>query len=321
VSKRALLLAQLGTPDAPTPEAVRRYLAEFLSDFRVVDYPRWLWLPILHGIVLRVRPKKSAVLYRRVWMEEGSPLLVYSQRLQRTLAQALGSQWQVALGMRYGNPSLKEALEELQEAGFDQMVVLPLFPQYSRSTSESVYDKLELLWPKSRRESKVVELRGFATHEGYLEALAQTAREARERWGEPRHWLLSFHGLPRRYIKQGDPYATQCEATARALAAKMDWPEKSWELGYQSRFGPEPWITPNTQERLVALGKAGTESLYVMTPSFTTDCLETLDEIGELGRALFQEAGGGDFKLVPCLNDHPAFVTSLLGLVRASLME
>lgn len=321
MSERALLLAQLGTPDAPTPEAVRRYLAEFLSDFRVVDYPRWLWLPILRGIVLRVRPKKSAALYRRVWMEEGSPLLVYSRRLQRALAEALGSQWKVALGMRYGNPSLKAALEELQRAGFSELVVLPLFPQYSRSTSESVYDKLEILWPKSSRERRVVELRGFATQESYLEALAQTARESQERWGVPRHWLLSFHGLPQRYIKQGDPYATQCEATARALAAKMAWPRESWELGYQSRFGPEPWLTPNTQERLVALGKAKTESLYVMTPSFTTDCLETLDEIGELGRALFQEAGGGDFKLVPCLNDHPAFVTSLLGLVHASQMD
>jgi ferrochelatase len=321
VSKRALLLAQLGTPDAPTPEAVRRYLAEFLSDVRVVDYPRWLWLPLLHGIILRVRPKKSAALYRRVWMEEGSPLLVYSQRLQRALADALGSQWQVALGMRYGNPSLQEALEELKGAGFSELVVLPLFPQYSRSTSESVYDKLELLWPKSTRKVKVVELRSFATQESYLEALALTAREAQERWGVPRHWLLSFHGLPRRYVKQGDPYATQCEATARALAAKMGWPEDRWELGYQSRFGPEPWITPNTQERLLKLGKAKTESLYVMTPSFTSDCLETLDEIGELGREMFQEAGGGDFRLLPCLNDHPAFVRSLTGIIRASVVD
>lgn len=321
MSKRALLLAQLGTPDAPTPEAVRRYLAEFLSDVRVVDYPRWLWLPLLHGIILRVRPKKSAALYRRVWMEEGSPLLVYSRRLQHALAEALGPKWQVALGMRYGNPSLKEALEELKSAGFDELVVLPLFPQYSRSTTESVYDKLELVWPKSTRKVKVVELRSFATQESYLEALVKTAREAQERWGTPRHWLLSFHGLPRRYVKQGDPYATQCEATARALAAKMGWLEESWELGYQSRFGPEPWITPNTQERLVELGRAKTESLYVMTPSFTTDCLETLDEIGELGREMFQEAGGGDFRLVPCLNDHPAFVTSLAGIIRASVVN
>jgi ferrochelatase len=254
-------------------------------------------------------------------MEEGSPLLVYSQRLQRALGDALGPQWQVALGMRYGNPSLQEALEELQGAGFSELVILPLFPQYSRSTSESVYDKLELLWPKSTRKAKVVELRSFATQESYLEALAETAREAQERWGAPRHWLLSFHGLPRRYIKQGDPYATQCEATARALAAKMGWPEDRWELGYQSRFGPEPWITPNTQERLLELGKAKTESLYVMTPSFTSDCLETLDEIGELGREMFQEAGGGDFRLLPCLNDHPAFVRSLTGIIRASVVD
>jgi ferrochelatase len=316
---RALLLAQLGTPDAATVEAVRRYLAEFLSDERVVDYPRWLWWPLLHGIILRVRPKKSAAMYRRVWMQEGSPLLVYSRRLESALAAELGPGWKVALGMRYGNPGLREALEELKSRGFAKLVVLPLFPQYSRSTCESVYDALHALWPE--RGDEVVEIRGFAEDDSYLDALAQSAREAEAKWGPPQHWLLSFHGLPRRYLKQGDPYARQCEATARQLAQRMGWPASRWEICYQSRFGPEPWITPNTQERLRELGKAHTESLYVMTPSFTSDCLETLDEIGELGKELFREAGGGVLRLVPCLNDHPAFVRSLAGLVRRSVLD
>ncbi len=316
---RALLLAQLGTPDAATAGAVRRYLAEFLSDERVVDYPRWLWWPLLHGIILRVRPKKSAAMYRRVWMQEGSPLLVYSRRLESALAAELGPGWKVALGMRYGNPGLREALEELKSRGFAKLVVLPLFPQYSRSTCESVYDALHALWPE--RGDEVVEIRGFAEDDSYLDALAQSAREAEAKWGPPQHWLLSFHGLPRRYLKQGDPYARQCEATARQLAQRMGWPASRWEICYQSRFGPEPWITPNTQERLRELGKAHMESLYVMTPSFTSDCLETLDEIGELGKELFREAGGGELRLVPCLNDHPAFVRSLAGLVRRSVLD
>ena len=309
---KGLLLAQLGTPDAPTSEALRRFLAEFLSDRRVVDYPRWLWWPLLHGIILRTRPSRSAQLYRSIWTEEGSPLLLHSRTLRARLAEELGPTWRVGLGMRYGKPSLDEALREMVEAEVEALVVIPLFPQYSTATTESVFDRVRPFCQQKGIQCREVER--FGLDEGYLLALQSIAREAVQRYGPPTRWLLSFHGLPQRTVRQGDPYPEECEATARALARRMQWREEEWEMAYQSRFGPEAWLTPATAERLKELGRAGVERLYLMTPGFTADCLETLEEIAVRGAALFQKAGGGEFRLLPSLNEHPAFVSALLAM-------
>ncbi len=307
--KTGLLLAQLGTPEAPTAEAVREYLREFLGDRRVVDYPRWFWRPLLHGVILRVRPARSARLYRKIWTEEGSPLLVHGRRLCEGVQEALGADWTVVLGMRYGEPSMTSALDRLIREGVQSLVVLPLFPQYSWTTTESVRDVVEPFCRRTKLPLRWIDQ--FHQDEGYLDALQALAQEEVERAGEPDHWLLSFHGLPRRFVRSGDPYPDQCEQTGQALAHRMGWPSDHWELAYQSRFGPEPWLTPATAGRLVELGKRGVGDLCVMTPGFAADCLETIDEIGELGARAFERAGGGRLRRVPALNEHPAWVEAV----------
>jgi ferrochelatase len=309
-------LAQLGTPDAPTPEALRRYLREFLSDRRVVDYPRWFWNPILHGIILNTRPAKSAALYEKVWTEEGSPLLLHTQNQARLLQEALGPDWVVDMGMRYGNPSLVAATERLLDQGLERIVLLPLFPQYSHTTTSSVYDVVHPLVRSRPDAPPLVSICSWADDPGYIGALAARAREHEERFGSPDRWLLSYHGIPRRYVRQGDPYADDCRRTSELLAAEMQWPREVWEMCFQSRFGPEPWLQPYTDRRLESLGAEGVGTLYALCPGFTADCLETLDEIGEVGAELFEASGGGRLDLVPCLNDHPAAVEAMADLVR-----
>lgn len=309
-----LLLVQLGTPDAPTASAVRRYLREFLSDRRVVDYPPWLWYPILYGPILAFRPKKSAQLYAKIWTPQGSPLLVNSLRLRDALREEMGEQWRIELGMRYGNPNWESALEALQVEELEHLLVLPLFPQYSRTTSESVFDVVTP-WLEQRKKPFAA-LRSWAGDPSYIHALACSVRTAVDAHGPPSRWLLSFHGIPKRYVRQGDPYDKDCETTARLLAAEMGWEDHEWEMAYQSRFGPEAWLGPETAKRLEELGRAGEEKLYVLAPAFTADCLETIDELGEMGADSFHEAGGGEFRLVPCLNDQVEFVEALAQLAR-----
>jgi ferrochelatase len=316
---KGVALVNLGSPDAPTPGAVRRYLAEFLSDPLVVDANRILWWLVRNAIVLPLRSRSSARLYREVWTSEGSPLIAISRRQRELLERELGSGWRVALGMRYGRPSLQGALEELHRAGCREIVLLGAFPQSSRSTTGS----LELAACRAalslRPEPRVVAAAPYFEHAGYVEALAERVREAAAGERFDQH-VFSFHGLPLRYVERGDPYRDQCEATARALAARLGLAEAEWTLVYQSRFGREPWLQPYAAEAVPAMA-ARHPRVLVACPGFVADCLETLDEIGRLLRGSFLAAGGEDLRLVPCLNDHPRWIEAMADLARSTLAQ
>ena len=307
-----VLLANVGTPDGPDPRSVRRFLREFLADPDVVALPRILWLPILHGIVLPLRGRSSAELYARIWTREGSPLLVHSRAQRAALGAALGAGFRVALGMRYGAPSLTSALEELLRAGCTKVVLVPLFPQTSSATTGSVAKALERLRPSG------LDLRAtgsFAEDPGYVRALAELVRGRR---GSTRvdHHVFSVHGLPEELVRRGDPYAGECERTARALARELDLPDASWTLAYQSRFGRR-WIGPPV-DGVVRERAAGGANVLVATPGFVADCLETLEEIGIRLRATFRAAGGGELVVVPALNDSPRWIDALARIVSAA---
>jgi len=314
-----VLLVNLGTPDAPTPEAVRRYLAEFLWDPRVVDVFRPLWWLILNGIVLRTRPAKSAALYAKVWTDEGSPLMVHSRQqraaLEAALRNAAGRPVPVALGMRYGTPSLADGLAELEAAGCDRAVVLPLFPQYSISTTASVEAKVSDLTATGGLPA--VAILDYHAHPGYIAALAQSVREAWDAGGPGDRLLISFHGTPVRYRdKKGDPYFGQCQATARLLAEALGLPADKWRMAFQSRFGREPWLQPYTDEVLKEWATSGIGKVDVICPGFPADCLETLEEIATTYKAQFLAAGGSGFRYVPALNERADHVAALAELVR-----
>jgi len=322
-----VLLVNLGTPDAPSPKAVRRYLAEFLWDPRVVDVFRPLWWLILNGIVLRTRPAKSAALYRKVWTDEGAPLMVHSRRQRAALEKALAQKalaavtgWPVpvALGMRYGTPSLADGLADLQAAGCERAVVLPLFPQYSISTTASVEARVRELTATGTFPTQVV--LDYHAHSGYIAALAQSVREAWEAGGPGDRLLISFHGTPVRYRdRKGDPYFGQCEATARLLADALELPPDRWVMAFQSRFGREPWLQPYTDEVLMAWAAEGVPQVDVICPGFPADCLETLEEIATTYRERFLAAGGRGFRYIPALNERADHVAALADLVRTRL--
>lgn len=278
---------------------MRRYLAEFLSDPRVVEIPRPLWLPVLHGIVLRVRPTRSAEKYAKIWTAEGSPLAVHTRRQAELLAARLPGM-RVAWAMRYGEPSIAAGLAEL--SGRDRILVLPLYPQYSRSTTESVRDCLPPGMPMVEQ---------FHDHPAYIAALAAGIRRHWQRHGRAERLLLSFHGLPQRAVARGDPYRVQCEATARLLGAALGLAEREALVTFQSRFGPARWLEPATEPTLVALARAGVKRVDVACPGFVSDCLETLEEIGIGARAAFLAAGGTELRLVPCLNEDPEWIDAL----------
>jgi ferrochelatase len=314
-----VLLAQLGTPDAPSVPAVRRYLAEFLWDRRVVDLPRWLWWPILHGIILRTRPRRSAALYRRVWTDEGSPLLLHTQALARALDARLGPAVRVTCGMRIGRPRLGDRLGALVAEGCERLLVVPCFPQYSTATSASVQDAVDA-WQGAHPDAPPLDVAGsFPDEARYVAALAASVRAAGVRPSAGAPLLLSFHGIPQSYADRGDPYPGECERTARALASALDLEPGAWRVVFQSRFGPARWLEPATRETLGALPGEGVRRVSVICPSFLADCLETIDEIGRDGREVFLAAGGEDFALVPCLNADEALVEALAGLVREAL--
>lgn len=317
-----ILLANLGTPDAPTTPAVRRFLAEFLSDRRVVDLPRLLWLPILYGVILNIRPQRSARAYREIWTEAGSPLLVntlsLARKLEAQVTALLGAPAAVATGMTYGNPSIAAALEELRARGASRVAVLPLYPQYSASTTESVFDRVAAALAASGWRPGLTHVRDYYNDNGHLSAVAGSLAAQRAAIAAGAHLLLSFHGLPQRYVDAGDPYASQCETTARLVAERLALPTGSWSLSYQSRVGRERWLMPYTEERLKELAAAGTRRLIACCPGFAVDCLETLEEIAMRGRETFLAAGGESFEYVPALNDGAAQVESLAQLaVRA----
>ena len=317
-----VILGQVGTPEAPTPRAVGRYLAKFLSDRRVVDYPAWLWQPLLRGVILPLRSRRSAKLYQRIWTPAGSPLLVESEKQRAGLQTALGEGYRVVLGMAYAGPSFERAIDDLLAAGVSSVVVLPMFPQYSSATTASVYDAVFAAATDRAGRARIfvpslVCVPPYFTDPNYISALRRRITTAVDE-GAPDHFVLTFHGLPERYVTSGDPYRTHCEQTVAALVAAMGWTDRDYTVAYQSRFGPERWIGPSTADTLKGLHARGIRRPLVVAPGFTTDCLETLDELGHEGRDEFA-SGGGDpasYRLCPCLNDLGDWIETMAALVR-----
>ena len=309
-----VLMVNLGSPDAPTAPALRRYLDQFLSDPLVVDLPRWLWLPLLRGVILRRRAPRSAELYERVWGPEGAPLLAITRRQARALDTALGDDAVVTVGMRYGNPSMPAGLDALRQAGCHRLICLPMFPQEAGATVGSVRREFERALDELDWDPPRAVVPPHATHPGYLAALAARVREADAERGPADLHVFSFHGIPRSQVRRGDPYPLQCQATAAGLARALGLPPDGWRLVYQSRFGPAAWLQPYADATVRALA-ASHPRLRVICPGFTADCLETLDEIGEILARDFRAAGGERLDLVPCLNDHPLWIEALVDLV------
>ena len=312
-TKTGILLANLGTPDAPTPGAVKRYLRQFLSDKRVVDTSRLLWWPLLRGVILPIRSPRVAKLYQSVWMEEGSPLMVYSRRQQQALAARLPDT-PVALGMSYGSPSLASAVDDLLAQGVEHIVVLPLYPQYSCSTGAAVWDELARILAKKRAIPGISFIRDYAEHPDYIHALAASVRASFAVHGEPDLLLLSYHGIPQRYANQGDDYPQRCRDTTRELVSALGLPPERVMMTFQSRFGREPWLTPYTDETLKMLGEKGTKHIQVLCPGFAADCLETLEEIAVQNREIFLEAGGKQYEYIPALNADAAHIEMMVNL-------
>ncbi|MDU5624376.1 MAG: ferrochelatase [Klebsiella pneumoniae] len=312
-TKTGILLANLGTPDAPTPGAVKRYLRQFLSDKRVVDTSRLLWWPLLRGVILPIRSPRVAKLYQSVWMEEGSPLMVYSCRQQQALAARLPDT-PVALGMSYGSPSLASAVDDLLAQGVEHIVVLPLYPQYSCSTVAAVWDELARILAKKRAIPGISFIRDYAEHPDYIHALAASVRASFAVHGEPDLLLLSYHGIPQRYANQGDDYPQRCRDTTRELVSALGLPPERVMMTFQSRFGREPWLTPYTDETLKMLGEKGTKHIQVLCPGFAADCLETLEEIAVQNREIFLEAGGKQYEYIPALNADAAHIEMMVNL-------
>lgn len=318
-----VLLTNTGTPDAPTPRALRRFLAQFLSDRRVIETPRWLWLPILHGIILNTRPRRSARLYQRIWTPQGSPLLLTIRNLAEGIYQSLLSlnnlPIKVAAGMRYGSPSITDGLQSLREQGAERILVFPLFPQYSAVTTASAFDAVFNELKTWRALPELRTCAGYHDHPAYIRALAQSIQENWEKFGKPDRLLFSFHGIPESFAQRGDPYPQQCHTTARLVAEQLDLEEGSWQVAFQSRFGPQTWLGPNTDKTLEDWGHAGVRSVSVICPGFSADCLETLHEIDIEACRIFLKSGGERFTYIPALNDQPAHIQALADIILPNL--
>lgn len=319
-SKPGVLMVNLGTPNAPTSQAVKRYLAEFLSDRRVVDTSPWLWWPLLRGVILPIRSPRVAKLYQSVWMDEGSPLLVYSRRQQKALAERI-PEIPVELGMSYGSPNLPDAIDKLLGQGVTKLVVLPLYPQYSCSTSAAVWDAVANILKGYRCLPSISFIRDYAEHPTYISALKQSVENSFAQHGKPDRLVLSFHGIPKRYAQLGDDYPQRCEDTSRALRETLDLslPAEQVMMTYQSRFGREPWLTPYTDETLKSLPSQGVKHIQLICPGFSADCLETLEEIKEQNREIFLHAGGEKFEYIPALNDDKAHIDLLEQLIKQEI--
>ena len=313
--RTAILLVNLGTPEAPTPKAVRRYLKEFLSDPRVVEIPRPLWWLILNAIVLPLRPARSAAKYAMIWGQDGSPLRVHSERQAKLLRGYLGSQGEAAplvdYAMRYGEPSIDAVLARLKQQHCERTLVLPLYPQYAASTTATTLDKVSEYMRRVRNIPELRTVKHFHDHPAYIAALAEGVRTHWAQHGKPDRLLMSFHGLPRFSIDRGDPYHCECQKTARLLAEALALAPDAYQISFQSRFGRAEWLKPYTAATLAQWGKQGLRRVDVVCPGFVADCLETLEEIGIEGKAEFLRAGGGEFHAIPCLNESAAWIQAL----------
>lgn len=317
--KTGVLLVNLGTPDAPTPAAIRSYLREFLSDPRVVEIPRILWLPVLYGFILPFRPKKLVHAYSSVWSERGSPLLDVSRQQAAKLQTLLGVDVPVALAMTYGSPSIPGGLAELKQKGAQRVIVLPLYPQYSGTTTAAVSDAIFRVLAGERHIPELHTINDYHAHPAYIEALAANVRAHWQANGAAEHLLMSFHSIPQRYVDQGDPYDAQCKVTAQLLADALQLKPGQWSISFQSRLGREPWLQPYTDIILPQYAAKGIKTLDVICPGFSADCLETLEEVAIRYRADFLAAGGKEFRYIPALNADAEHIRMMQTLVQSAL--
>ncbi|WP_426369218.1 ferrochelatase [Pseudocolwellia sp. HL-MZ7] len=322
-AKVGVLITNLGTPEAPTAAGLRTFLREFLSDPRVVEIPRIVWMIILHGIILRIRPKKSAALYKTVWTDEGSPLMVISKqqevKITQSLAEKYGDDVTVSLAMRYGEPSIEKALNDFQESGINDIVILPLYPQYSGPTTASTFDAVVKTIQKWRWIPSLRFISGYHDNPKYIKALAHSVTKHIEQHGKPDKLVLSYHGMPKLFLEQGDPYYCFCSMTTRLLAEYLGLAKEDFEMTFQSRFGKAEWLKPYTDVTLEKLAQDGHKHIAIISPAFSADCLETLEELEHENRAVFMEAGGETYHYIPALNDDDLHIEALVDVISASI--
>lgn len=323
LDKIGVLVTNLGTPDQPTTTALRRYLAEFLADPRVVELPRLLWWLLLHGVILRIRPSRSAKSYRSVWTDQGSPLLINTSNQTRALRQALQSKWGdrviVDFAMRYGNPSIAGVLQKMMDQGVRKLLVLPLYPQYSAATSASTFDVLGADFRNRRWLPDFRFISHYHDFGPYIEACAERIRQFQQQSGLPDKLLFSYHGVPKKYLLRGDPYHCECHKTSRLIADALGLKKNDYLTTFQSRFGREEWLQPYTDETLKSLPGMGVNHVQVFCPGFSSDCLETIEEIGVENRDYFLRAGGDRFEYIAALNDTDMHIRALTELVETNL--
>jgi len=322
VGSVGVLLVNLGTPDAPTAPAIRRYLREFLSDPRVIEIPKLLWWPILNGPILLSRPRKLVHRYESIWMEGGSPLLVYTQRQAAGVSKLLAERGhcvEVAVAMRYGQPSIRQAIDALHAKGCDHILTVPLYPQYASSTTATVVDEVTRVASHLRDQPAMRFIKRFHVDPAYINPLADQIQRYWAANGRPQKLVMSFHGLPVRCTELGDPYCRDSYETARALANRLELTDDEFLVTFQSRFGPAAWLQPYTEPTLESLAKSGTTKIDVVCPGFVADCLETLEEVSIECKDSFMAAGGEQFRYIPCLNDDPAWIQTLAGMVEKHL--
>ena len=321
--KTGILLVNLGTPEAPTAQAVRPYLKQFLGDPRVVEIPKPVWWLILNGIILNVRPKKSAAKYASIWLKEGSPLRVYTGKQATLLQGYLGERTRAPLvvdfAMSYGNPSIPDVLRRLKEQNCQRILIVPMYPQYAASATATVFDQVFGAMQQMRNMPALRTIRNFHDHTGYIKALAANINEYWVKNGRPVKLVMSFHGVPQYTLDKGDPYHCECLKTGRLLAEALGLAPEQYTVSFQSRFGKAEWIKPYTSATLLELGKQKTSRVDVVCPGFVADCLETLEEIAMEGREIFQHAGGGEYHYIPCLNDRDDWIHALTDLVLDNL--
>jgi len=320
--RTAVLLCNLGTPDAPTASAVRRYLAEFLGDHRVVEIPRLVWMAILHGIILRVRPAKSAAKYATIWTDEGSPLKIWTDKQAQALQEvfnAHGEAVTVRFAMNYGNPSMASQLDALKAEGHTRILILPAYPQYSGTTTASVFDAVYRWGLHSRVLPEFRFINHYHDHPAYIQALAEHVRAHWTSHGQPERLVMSFHGVPERTLHLGDPYHCECYKTARLLGEALGLSKAQYMVTFQSRFGKAKWLEPYTEPTLIALAEQGVKRVDLICPGFTSDCLETLEEISQEAQEAYLHAGGETFHYIPCLNDSTTWVNGMHELCQSHM--
>ena len=314
-----VLVTNLGTPDAPTASALRRYLGEFLADPRVVEVPRFIWWFVLHGFILRTRPKRSAAAYRKIWTESGSPLLDISKKqaaaIQKYLDDHSTKKFHVELAMRYGNPSIHSGLKKLQQANAKIIIILPLYPQYSATTTASTFDTVADVLKTWRNIPELHLVKHYHDSPDYIDALTESITEHWQQTKRAEKLLFSFHGIPQACFEAGDPYYCECHKTARLVAEKLNLDEEEWILTFQSRFGPKEWLKPYTDMTLKELANSGIKNVDIVCPGFPADCLETLEEINMRYRETFLTDGGDNFTYIPALNDRPAHINALTNII------